>query len=764
MSIDNSLIKKPHMAMSYTEEQILEFIKCADPITGPEYFLRNYFYIQHPVKGQIKYEPFDFQLDLIKNYHENRYSVSMVSRQMGKALALDTPVLTPSGFSTIGELSVGDQVFGPDGKPTVVNFITETMHDRKCYNVEFAHGETIVADAEHLWTVVLPYRNRRTKTVTTDQMIELHTKFKKLGKRIFIHHTKEIEFPDHEVSNPFEYGKQLAHAGGKIHSSYMFNSAHVRREVIRGILFAAGRSEGEKHDIYHSSVDLVDDMITIIASLGTKPTKVITSDGFIVKYHETPSDEHVYIRHITETESVPVRCLQVSNESHLFLCGKTLIPTHNTTTAAGYLLWYAMFVSDSIILVAAHKYSGAQEIMQRIRYAYEACPDFIRCGVTSYNKGSIEFDNRSRIVSSATTENTGRGMAISLLYCDEFSFVRPSISTAFYTSIMPTLSTGGKAIITSTPNSDEDQFGIIWREANMMIDEYGNATKVGKNGFSAYKAIWSAHPDRDEEWEKAERSRMSEEKFLREHCCEFVQTDDTLISTMCLRSLESSNPIEKQGQVRWFQKPQKGKTYLVALDPSLGTGSDPACIQVFQLQGMIQVAEWTHNKTIIHKQVAIMREIIKYISEVVDDITSVYYTVENNTIGEVALNAIEEIGEEHIPGVFLSEPIKAGTTRRYRKGYNTTNSKKLAACARLKQWLEGKKLKINSSGLISELKNFVSSGAGYAAKSGLHDDLVMATILVVRLAEQVKTYDPEVNDELTDGIEDIVVPMPFFVF
>ena len=88
-----------------------------------------------------------------------------------------------------------------------------------------------------------------------------------------------------------------------------------------------------------------------------------------------------------------------------------------TTCASAYLLWYAMFHPDQTILVAAHKYTGAQEIMQRIRYAYEDCPDHIRCGVVSYNKGSIEFDNGSRIVSATTTGNTGRGMSISLLYC-----------------------------------------------------------------------------------------------------------------------------------------------------------------------------------------------------------------------------------------------------------------------------------------------------------------------------------------------------------
>jgi hypothetical protein len=91
--------------------------------------------------------------------------------------------------------------------------------------------------------------------------------------------------------------------------------------------------------------------------------------------------------------------------------------TGKSTSAAGYLLWYAMFVPDSTILVAAHKYTGSQEIMQRVRYAYESVPDHIRAGATNYNKGSIEFDNGSRIVSATTTENTGRGMSISLLYC-----------------------------------------------------------------------------------------------------------------------------------------------------------------------------------------------------------------------------------------------------------------------------------------------------------------------------------------------------------
>lgn len=107
--------------------------------------------------------------------------------------------------------------------------------------------------------------------------------------------------------------------------------------------------------------------------------------------------------------------LEVSEQHQSYFTNGIL--SHNTTTAALYLLWYAMFIPDSSILVAAHKATGADEIMSRIRYAYEICPDHIRAGTTTYASSKIEFDNKSTIVAQTTTENTGRGLSISLLYC-----------------------------------------------------------------------------------------------------------------------------------------------------------------------------------------------------------------------------------------------------------------------------------------------------------------------------------------------------------
>ena len=435
--------------------------------------------------------------------------------------------------------------------------------------------------------------------------------------------------------------------------------------------------------------------------------------------------------------------------------------TGKSTSAAGYLLWYAMFVPDSTILIAAHKYTGAQEIMQRIRYAYELCPNHIRAGCTSYNKGSLEFENGSRIVSQTTTETTGRGMSISLLYADEFAFVRPTIAREFWTSISPTLATGGKCIITSTPNSDEDQFAFLWKGANKCQDEFGNTTELGINGFRAFRSYWDEHPDRDQAWADEQRAQLGDDRFRREMQCEFIINDETLIAPTTLIDLEGTEPLRKTGEVRWYRPINKDAIYVVALDPSLGTGGDPAAIQVFEADTTQQVAEWRNNRTTIPEQIRILADIVREINSVVNDPQRVYYSVENNTIGEAALISISEYGEENIQGYFLSDNSVVGQ-RRWRRGFNTTPKSKLTACNKFKVLLESRRMQIHSKPLISELKTFVAHGVSYAAKSGETDDLVMSTILVVRMLMLLQTYHAELDQQIKDHTDTIIEPMPFF--
>lgn len=93
--------------------------------------------------------------------------------------------------------------------------------------------------------------------------------------------------------------------------------------------------------------------------------------------------------------------------------------TGKSTVSAIYLLWFACFHKDKTILIASNKNKGAMEMVSRIRYAYEELPHWLKPGVQDdmWNKHAVGFDNGSKIESTATTESSGRGMSISLLFC-----------------------------------------------------------------------------------------------------------------------------------------------------------------------------------------------------------------------------------------------------------------------------------------------------------------------------------------------------------
>ena len=150
-----------------------------------------------------------------------------------------------------------------------------------------------------------------------------------------------------------------------------------------------------------------------------------------------------------------------------------------TALITGYLLWRTTFYKDVSVGVAAHKGSGAKEIIARFKYAYEFLPMWMKAGVTAYNVFDVGFDNGSSIISQTTTETTFRGLSMTIIYLDEFAFVPPRIAEEFWTSLLPSTTAGAagdgemfdadgnpvepvKVIATSTPNGSEGLFARLW--------------------------------------------------------------------------------------------------------------------------------------------------------------------------------------------------------------------------------------------------------------------------------------------------------------
>ena len=432
-----------------------------------------------------------------------------------------------------------------------------------------------------------------------------------------------------------------------------------------------------------------------------------------------------------------------------------------TTTAAGFLLWYAMFNPDVHVLIAANKFNAAKEIMDRVKFTYEELPDHIRAGAKVYNVQTIEFENGSKIESVTTTADSGRGKSISLLYVDEFAFVKPRIADEFWTSMAPTLATGGKCIITSTPNSDEDKFAEIWYGAMKTTDEWGNDIEngVGINGFKSFTAHYSEVPGRDEAWAAKESAKIGMDRFRREYGCEFITADSTLIAGAKLLGMQGIEPMYRtHGHVRWYEQPRPGVTYLVALDPSQGVGRDDAAIQVFSMPDMAQVAEWTNNRTPIPQQVRTMQQIVNYLHAEIKKNPEqrgdpdIYFTVENNSYGQAALMAINEIGEDAFQGIMMHEPRRPGMGRT--RGFSTQPKSKVTACIKMKSLIESDRLKLRSRLLVRQLKFFVAKGDSFAGKSGEHDDAVMSTLLCVRMMMNIQNWDQRFEDAIKDTFED----------
>ncbi|AXH72830.1 MAG: large terminase protein [Caudoviricetes sp.] len=247
--------------------------------------------------------------------------------------------------------------------------------------------------------------------------------------------------------------------------------------------------------------------------------------------------------------------------------------------------------------------------------------------------------------------------------------------------------------------------------------------------------------------------------------CEFISSDETLIdSTYISDKMKSKNEIFTiEKNVRWFKEPEANHVYAISLDPSMGTGGDPAAIEVFDLTTLEQVAEWKDNQTSSINQVKLIRTILLFLhTSMVDDPNQkgepeIYWSYENNANGEGTLVAIELTGLENFPGTLLSDK-KGGRT-----GLHTTNSSKMTACSVFKRLVEKNKLKIYSAPLIAELKNFVASGAGYKAKIGEHDDLVMTTLGIIRIYNMISKWEDNVarEDDIVDDITEIeITPLP----
>lgn len=436
--------------------------------------------------------------------------------------------------------------------------------------------------------------------------------------------------------------------------------------------------------------------------------------------------------------------LELRDEDHVYYTNGIL--SHNSTVSAAFLLWYGIFNFDKTVLIASRSNDHAMEMIERIRFSYEQLPFWIKPGVRDdgWNKHQLGFDNGTRIMSTATSENAGRGFSISLLFLDEFAFVAPNIQELFWTSISPTLATGGSCIMTSTPNGDMDIFAEIWRGAN--IPSADPLSKAGHNGFRAIRVRWDEPPGRGEDFKEKEIAKLGERKWMQEYECVFLSSDALLISSLYLANqtpkMESIKPLATVKDVVFYKELVNNGTYLIGVDPATGTGEDYSVITVFEFPSLIQVAEYRSNTMSTNKLYEVLKNLLVYMES---KGCMNYFSIENNGVGEGVIALYEADENPPTNSEFISEEGKG------RRGFNTSTKTKMRACVNLKEMYEKGKLHIQSMTLFSELKSYVRYKQAYAAQKGSTDDCISAVLIVIRLIEEIAAYDQTAFDKLYVG-------------
>ena len=397
-----------------------------------------------------------------------------------------------------------------------------------------------------------------------------------------------------------------------------------------------------------------------------------------------------------------------------------------STAVVGFILHYLLFNSDKNIAVLANKAELARELLDRIKKAYENLPLWLQQGILTWNKGSIEVENGSKILATSTTGSAARGQSFSLVFLDEFAFVQHGIADEFFKSVYPTISSGTetKMIIVSTPKG-MNHFYKMWVEAE---EERSNFIPLAVN--------WWETPGRDDDWKLQQIANTSEESFDQEFACNFLGTSNTLINANTLRNLAFVRPMFQKQGFDQYEEIQQGHEYVIVVDTARGVGGDYSAFVVIDVSDIpYRVVAKYRDKNI---SPLLYPELIY---NVANNFNQAFVLVEINDIGEQISNILyrdleyENLFVTAIKGR-AGQRIGGGFGKNTQLGVRTTKQVKRIGCSTLKDLVEDQKIIIEDFDVIEELSNFISKKESYEADEGHHDDLVMCLVLFGWLIRQ----------------------------
>ena len=410
-----------------------------------------------------------------------------------------------------------------------------------------------------------------------------------------------------------------------------------------------------------------------------------------------------------------------------------------STLGAAYAVWLAIFYKDKNVLVIATKLSVAMNFIKKVKVGLRSLPRWLVLPeLTANNKQSLEFSNGSSIKAIPTSDDAGRSEALSLLIVDEAAFVRNF--DELWTGLYPTLSTGGRTIVLSTPNGVGGQYYDLYMKAI-----------AGENEFNSIKLTWDVHPERDDEWFEIESRNLSPKQIAQELMCDFAASGDTFLSAEDIEYIRTiiKNPLEKWGPDMgvWVWKYALNEHhYIISADTARGDAADYSTFHVIDTIESEIVAEYKGK--IPPDQFAIL------LNEAGMRYNKAVICPENNTYGYAVIMKLQELNYSNLYYKSRRDKFTAmyGTESMLHKvGFTTTGPARNQILTKLEEVIRNKQIKIYSSRLYEELKTFIWKGTKAQAQKGKNDDLVIALAIGIWLYDASTDYSKHtstINDAM----------------
>ena len=410
--------------------------------------------------------------------------------------------------------------------------------------------------------------------------------------------------------------------------------------------------------------------------------------------------------------------------------------TGKSTTVISFLLHHVVFNDSVNIGILANKASTARELLSRLQIAYENLPKWMQQGILSWNKGSLELENGSKILAASTSASAVRGMSFNILFLDEFAFVPNHVADSFFASVYPTITSGKntKVIIVSTPHG-MNHFYRMWHDAER-----------GKNEYIPTDVHWSEVPGRDAQWKDTTIANTSEQQFKVEFECEFLGSVNTLINPSKLRNLVYEDPIKRNAGLDIYENPIKEHNYIMTVDVARGLGNDYSAFIVFDTTEFPYkaIAKYRNNeiKPMLFPNI---------ILDVAKAYNQAYLMIEVNDIGDQVASILQyDLEYQNIlmasmrgrNGQIVGQGFSGKKTQ---LGVRMTAAVKKLGCSNLKTLLEDDKLLTVDYDIISELTTFSQKHNSFEAEEGCNDDLAMCLVIFSWLVQQ--EYFKEMTDQ-----------------